>query len=89
MAYLDSGVVKEGDILLKPESNTIYTVREQRSLLGVYNINKGYAVFKQIKILCESDEYYIVETGNDYGLANYDHIALNSKNVKENDVITQ
>lgn len=89
MAYLEPGVVKEGDVLLKPESNTIYTVREQRSLTGVYNINKGYAVFKQINILCESDEYYIVQAGNDYGLANYDHIALDSTNVKENDVITQ
>ena len=34
------------------------------SLIGVYNINKGYALFKQIQILCESDEYYIVEEGN-------------------------
>lgn len=89
MAYLEPGVVEEGDILLKPESNTIYIVREQRSLTGVYNINKGYAVFKQINILCESDDYYIVRTGDDYGLSNYDHIALDSSNVKENDVITQ
>ena len=50
-------------------------------------INKGYAVFKQIQILCESEEYYIVETGNDYGLANYDHIALVGKDVQENDIV--
>lgn len=89
MAYLDPAVLSEGDVLLKPESTLTYIVGDQKKLAGVFNINKGYAVFKQIKILCESDDYYIVEAGNDYGLANYDHIALNSKNVKENDVISQ
>lgn len=89
MVYLDPSVLKENDVLLKPESNMTYIVGEQRFLNGVYNINKGYAVFKRIDILCESDDYYIVESGNDYGLANYDHIALDSKKVKENDVITQ
>lgn len=89
MAYLDPNVISEGDVLLKPESTMTYIVREQRKLDGVFHINKGYAVFKQIKILCESEDYYIVEAGNDYGLANYDHIALDSKNVKENDIITQ
>ena len=39
--------------------------------------------------LCESDEYYIVATGSDYGLSNYDHIALNGEDVKENDVVFQ
>ena len=58
-----------------------------KPLKGAYNINKGYAVFKQIQILCESEEYYIVETGNDYGLASYDHIALVGKDVQENDIV--
>lgn len=89
MAYLDPMVLSEGDVLLKPESTLTYVVGDQKNLAGVFNINKGYAIFKQIKILCESDDYYIVEAGNDYGLANYDHIALNSKHVKENDVIAQ
>ncbi len=31
-------------------------------------------------------EYDVVEEGNDYGLANYDHITLDSDSVKENDV---
>ena len=35
---------------------------------------------------CESDDYYIVESGSDYGLSNYDHIALNGADVDENDV---
>ena len=55
--------VSEGDILIKPESNDTYTVGKSKSLQGVYNINKGYAVFKKVDILCENDEYYIVREG--------------------------
>ena len=60
---------------------------EKRVLQGVYQVNKGYAIFKQIHILCESDEYYIVEEGSDYGLANYDHIVLDSTETNENEII--
>ncbi len=73
--------------MIKPDSSETYALKETKELSGVYNINKGYAVFKQIQILCESDEYYIVASGSDYGLSNYDHIALNGKDVQENDVV--
>lgn len=85
--YLDPNAFKKGDVLIKPESMETYDLKETRSLKGVYCINKGYAVFKQIKILCESHEYYIIEEGNSFGLSNYDHIALDSSNIKENDVV--
>lgn len=85
--YLDPNVFEKGDVLLKPDSSETYALQETRSLKGVYCINKGYAVFKQIQILCESDEYYIIEEGNSFGLSNYDHIALDSTNIKENDVV--
>jgi len=87
MVYLDPNVFKKGDVLLKPDSNETLRLQEKKSLVGVYCINKGYAVFKQIHILCESDEYYIIEEGNSFGLSNYDHIALDSKSLKENDVV--
>lgn len=87
MIYLDPNEFDEGDVLLKPDSSETYPLQEKRSLKGVYSINKGYAVFKQIKILCESDDYYIIEEGNSFGLSNYDHIALDSHNIKENDVV--
>ena len=85
--YLDPNVFDKGDVLLKPESMETYELKDTRSLKGVYCINKGYAVFKQIHILCESDEYYIIEEGNSFGLSNYDHIALDGSNIKENDVV--
>lgn len=87
MVYLDPNEFEAGDVLLKPDSAEVYPLKETRSLKGVYSINKGYAVFKQIKILCESDDYYIIEEGNSFGLSNYDHIALDSKNIQENDVV--
>ncbi|MFQ9085938.1 MAG: HlyD family efflux transporter periplasmic adaptor subunit [Roseburia sp.] len=60
---------------------------ETAKLQGVYNINKGYAVFKQISILYQNEEYSIVETGTSYGLSLYDHIALDGSKVNENDLI--
>ena len=89
LAYFDLSELNEGDILIKPDSNMTYVVGEQKKLTGVYQINKGYTVFKQIQILCESKEYYIVQAKNEFGLSNYDHIALESENVKENDIIAQ
>lgn len=87
IVYLDPNQFQNGAVLLKPESTEIYELKEKKSLKGVYNINKGYAVFKQINILCESDEYYIVEEGNLYGLSNYDRIALHAKKVEENAIV--
>ena len=87
MAYLDMDSFKEGTVLQKPDSGDAYTLSKTAKLSGVYNINKGYAVFRQINILCEGEEYYIIEDGNDYGLSNFDHIALDSKNVHENDIV--
>lgn len=87
MVYLDPNDFEEGDILLKPESQETYALTVKESLKGVYSINKGYAVFKQIHILTESEEYYIIEEGNSFGLSNYDHIALESADLNEGDVV--
>lgn len=87
MVYLDPNVFEKNATLLKTDSNDTYTLGATKPLKGVYNINKGYAVFKQINILCESEEYYIVKSGSAYGLSNYDHIALVGKDVHENDIV--
>ena len=62
---------------------------KKRKLKGVYNINKGYAVFKEVEILCENDEYYIVKEGTSYGLYNYDHIVQDGTTVEEDEVVFQ
>ncbi len=87
MAYLGTDAFDGDTILGKPDSSDTCVLNRTESIKGVYNINKGYAVFKQVNILCESDDYYIVESGSDYGLSNYDHIALDGSDVDENDVV--
>lgn len=87
MVYLDPNDFSQDTVLIKPDSEETYPLEATQDLTGAYNINKGYAVLKQIQILCESEEYYIVAVGSDYGLSNYDHIALNGKDVQENDVV--
>lgn len=87
VVFLDPNEFPKGTIVIKPETNETFELNEKKTLPGVYCINKGYAVFKQINILCESDSYYIIEEGNSYGLSNYDHIALDSNGIKENDVV--
>lgn len=87
LVYLDPDIFGDNTLLIKTDSDETFRLQEKKSLQGVYNINKGYAIFREITILCESEEYCIVSTGSDYGLANYDHIALVGSDVKENDVI--
>lgn len=86
-AYINTSEFKENTVIVKPESSETYTISDTQSLQGVYNINKGYAVFKQVSILCENDEYYIVEEGTSYGLSNYDHIVQDGTTVTENEVV--
>ncbi len=88
--YIDSEYVSDGDIILMSDSTSSYVVgTDTASLVGVYNINKGYAVFKQINIIYENKEYAIVETKTAYGIALYDHIALNASEVKEHQLTTK
>lgn len=81
--------LEEGEIIIMPDSSDTYTVGKTKSLQGVYNVNKGYAVFKKVSILCENDEYYIVKEGESYGLSNYDHIVQNGSSVSPEEVVFQ
>lgn len=88
--YIDSEKVSAEDYIIKADSSATYSIGSNTAVLkGVYNINKGYAVFKQIDILYQNEEYSIVQTGTTYGIALYDHIALDGSKIKENDLVTQ
>lgn len=87
--YLSRDQLKSGTVIVKPDSSDTYTIETKKPLKGVYNINKGYAIFKKVSILCESDEYYIVQEGDSYGLSNYDHIVQNGAGVSSDDVVFQ
>ena len=85
--YVDCNDFSPGDYIVKPDSEERYQIGTTASLKGVYNINRGYAVFRKVNILYESGEYCIVEQGSTYGLSIYDHIVLDSKAVKEEEII--
>ncbi len=87
MVYLSTDDLNKNASLKMADSTDTYTVSETATLKGVYNINKGYAEFKPVTILCESDGYYIVESDSVYGIVNYDRIALQGSSVKEDEIV--
>ena len=87
--YVDSSILNAGDILYKQDGQETYTVSKRATLIGVYNMNKGYADFKQINILYQNDEYAIVKSNTKYGLNVYDYIVLNADTVSDDQFINQ
>lgn len=85
--YVDESVFRIGDYIIKPETGDKYPISKQGMLTGVYNINKGYADFKQITVLYQNEEYSIVKSNTQYGLNVYDHIVLKGDSVNANDFI--
>lgn len=85
--YVDASILNAGDILYKTDSQETYTVSRRATLIGVYNMNKGYADFKEINILYQNDEYSIVKANTQYGLNVYDYIVLNADSVSDDQFI--
>ncbi|MDO4190051.1 MAG: HlyD family efflux transporter periplasmic adaptor subunit, partial [Lachnospiraceae bacterium] len=95
--YVDESVFNIGDKLVLPHDDKkdnsevtapeTYAVSKQDTLVGVYNINKGYADFKEITVLNANDEYSIVKSNTEFGLNVYDHIVLKGDTVSDRDFI--
>lgn len=86
--YVDNEYVSAGDRLLRENSNDSYTIgADIDTLTGVYNINKGYTVFKAIEEIFKNEDYTIVKNQASYSVALYDHIVLDASNVEENEII--
>ncbi|MCQ2525560.1 MAG: hypothetical protein MJ130_02220 [Lachnospiraceae bacterium] len=86
--YVDESVLSAGDLLFGTDQTT-FVVKERGTLIGVYNINKGYADFKQITILYQNEEYAIVKSNTTYGLRVYDYIALDADTVDDDQFISK
>lgn len=84
--YLDASKYAAGQNIVIEDSNERFQLRQVTQLPGVYNINKGYAVFRKIRILKEGEEYLIISS-RESSVSVYDHIALNGEMVEENDII--
>lgn len=85
--YVDETILSAGDVLFGTDQTT-YIVKDRGTLIGVYNINRGYADFKQITILYQNEEYAIVKSNTTYGIRVYDYIALDADSVEDDEFIS-
>lgn len=89
--YIDTSLLKKDDIIINPESANIkqekFQVSETSPIRGVYNVNKGYPVFKRIEVIYENSEYSLLKMDTKNGLNNFDHIILNVSLAKELDYV--
>lgn len=85
----DKNGFKAGDYVVKPNSPDRFQIGQTASLKGVYSINKGYTVFKQIDILDSNNEFYTIRRNTAYGLSVYDHIVLDASLVEEGQLLYQ
>ena len=79
--------VKYGDVLTNRYNDT-YSLSEVAKLEGVYNMNKGYAVFKNVEVIDRTNEYAIIKKNTVNGVSIYDHLALNASDINEGDLIS-
>jgi len=84
--YVDTNLFSPNTWIRSTDGNR-YQLSVTNKLTGVYNVNMGYAVFKRIEILYQNESYCIVDKNTSYGLALYDHIALDSSTVVEQKII--
>lgn len=80
-------LLENGDLLVKQDSAEYYQIGQTSTLQGVYNINKGYTIFRHVEILFENEEYCIVKKGTSRGLSVYDRIVLNAETVTESQIV--
>ncbi len=85
--YVDTSILSIGEDLICKDTQEKFDVSQKGSLVGVYYMNKGYADFRQIKILYQNDEYAIVESNTKYGLNVYDYIVLDASSVTDEQFI--
>lgn len=85
--YISTDTIPLNSVLVHGDTNESYIVADTANLNGVYNVTRGYAIFRYVNILNISDEYYIVQEGAYQSISNYDYIALNGLSIKEGDFI--
>ncbi len=85
--YVDKEAFEVGDNIVMVDGTNAFRVSATASLKGVYNVNKGYCLFRRIDIISEIDHYYLIKPDTTYGLRVYDHIVIDGSIVKENQVV--
>ena len=85
-AYVSSKNLKKGVVVSETNKEKIYTLKNTTQIQGVYIVNRGYTVFKQVVMVERNEDYCIVDAQSS-GIELYDRIILNSDTVKEDQVI--
>lgn len=85
--YVESPDLGEDGYIINIDTNERYQLGKKGTLEGVYNVNKGYAVFRVIEKIYENKEYAIVAKDTVYGLSPYDHIVLNADAIEESELV--
>lgn len=85
--YIDMINIRSGERLYQLDSENECIVSVTGSLIGVFNMNKGYADFKHVIILYQNEQYAIVQSNTSYGLNAHDFIVLDASAISENDFI--
>lgn len=85
--YIESEGLGEEGYIMNTATDERYQLGKKGTLEGVYNVNKGYAVFRVIEKIYENKEYAIVSKDTSYGLSAYDHIVLNGNSIKESELV--
>ncbi len=86
---VNTGLFEDGDYIQMVNTTKKIQIRSQDTVTiqGVYNINKGYAVFREVTIVDENEEFCIVEADNIYSLAPHDRIVLDAAGVNSDDIV--
>ena len=86
---VDKNLLSDGDNILMEGSERSYQIQDENivTLHGVYNINKGFAVFREVTVIDENEEYCIAESNNPYGLAAHDYIVLNASEADVDEIV--
>lgn len=85
--YVDCNDISAGTVLKDLSTGKTYQIGQAAALKGVYNINKGYAMFRVIDVLYEYGDYCIIDDRTSYGVTLYDHIILDGNSAYENQII--
>lgn len=86
---INTELFKEGDYVQMVDTSKKFQIQASNTetIQGVYNVNKGYAVFREVTVIDENEEFCIVEPNNVYGLAAHDHIVLNADTVDVDEIV--
>ena len=86
--YIPADDFKAGtEISTDTLGSSLFRLSEIEKLDGVYCCNKGYGEFRPVEISYQNNDYCIIKKNTSGGLSAYDHIILDPKVIREDDII--